>query len=152
MYKRQFLPYPNFTTTARILDDKRLGKQRVECIQILNALRKPNYGWTHHPAVKMWRGYEYGLTVYGKVICDEWKRRGFKDTCWGKLDAIQFEILGQNRDYRSTPFEVAHPMPKWLDDARLSLSHRGNLIRKDPAHYTKFFPEVEPMEGYWWPV
>lgn len=33
-----FLPYPNFNESARVLDDKRLGKQRVECLQILNVL------------------------------------------------------------------------------------------------------------------
>lgn len=33
-----FLPYPDFNESARVLDDKRLGKQRVECLQILNVL------------------------------------------------------------------------------------------------------------------
>ncbi|MFN7881952.1 MAG: pyrimidine dimer DNA glycosylase/endonuclease V, partial [bacterium] len=30
-----FLPSPSFAESARILDNKRLGKQRVECKQIL---------------------------------------------------------------------------------------------------------------------
>lgn len=34
-----FLPYSNFSASARVLDDKRLGKQRVECLQILKALQ-----------------------------------------------------------------------------------------------------------------
>ena len=33
-----FLPYPNFVASARALDTKRLGKQRVDTRQIQNAL------------------------------------------------------------------------------------------------------------------
>ena len=33
-----FLPYSNYPASARVLDNKRLGKQRVEVLQILKAL------------------------------------------------------------------------------------------------------------------
>lgn len=33
-----FLPYPSFKDSAKCLDNKRLGKQRVECLQILRTL------------------------------------------------------------------------------------------------------------------
>ena len=33
-----FLPYRGFTESARVLDTRRLGKQRVETIQVLRAL------------------------------------------------------------------------------------------------------------------
>src|SRR4051812_49870546 len=55
-----FLPYAGFTASAEVLDPKRLGKQRVETLQVLRGLTLPTYGWRHHPAVKMWRGYEEG--------------------------------------------------------------------------------------------
>ena len=58
----------------------RSRKQRVEAWQIYKALTLDNYGWKNHPIVKMWKGYEYHLLIYGKVICEEWKNRGFKDT------------------------------------------------------------------------
>jgi hypothetical protein len=51
-----FLPYPDFRSTARVLDQRRLGKQRVEALQVLRGLIRPGYGWRHHPAVKMWAG------------------------------------------------------------------------------------------------
>jgi hypothetical protein len=38
-----FLPYPDFRESARVLDNKRLGKQRVECLQILQTLAKGPY-------------------------------------------------------------------------------------------------------------
>jgi hypothetical protein len=36
-----FLPFPDFDRTARVLDDRRLGKQRVEALQVLRALTVP---------------------------------------------------------------------------------------------------------------
>lgn len=34
-----FLPYADFSMSAKCLDYRRLGKQRVEAMQILNAIR-----------------------------------------------------------------------------------------------------------------
>jgi len=48
-----FLPYADFEAWARALDTKRLGKQRVETIQVVHGLVRPDYGWRHHPAVAM---------------------------------------------------------------------------------------------------
>ena len=61
-----FLPYADFKETAKCLDMKRLGKMRVEAMQILMVLTGLNKGkaWTNHPAVKMWRGYEAALAEY----------------------------------------------------------------------------------------
>ena len=53
-----FLPYPDFQKTAQCLDNKRLGKQRVEARQIISTLEGKSNGWRNHPAVKMWKGYE----------------------------------------------------------------------------------------------
>ena len=45
-----FLPFPDFQQSAAVLDHVRLGKQRVEALQILRALVIPEYGWQSHPA------------------------------------------------------------------------------------------------------
>ena len=42
-----FLPYADFERSARALDRKRLGKQRVETIQVVRALTRPGYGWAN---------------------------------------------------------------------------------------------------------
>ena len=76
-----FLPYPDFEQSARALDPKRLGKQRVETIQVVRALTRPDYGWQNHPAVLMWRGHEEALGRYGFVCCEVWCELGFGDTC-----------------------------------------------------------------------
>src|SRR5687768_5243480 len=53
-----FLPYPDFERSARALDPRRLGKQRVEVLQICNALHRETGGWINHPVTRMWRGFE----------------------------------------------------------------------------------------------
>ena len=69
-----FLPYANFEKSARSLDYRRLGKQRVECKQIINAL-SPDYdkrGWVNHPATQMWKGHVDVLKVYANTMITEW--------------------------------------------------------------------------------
>ena len=50
-----FLPYPDFLDSAQCLDYRRLGKQRVEAMQIHNIVsgKRSTGGWINHPAVKM---------------------------------------------------------------------------------------------------
>ena len=43
-----FLPYPDFAESAAVLDSKRLGKQRVEALQVLRAVTRLTYGWKRH--------------------------------------------------------------------------------------------------------
>lgn len=82
-----FLPYPDFTASGLVLDQKRLGKQRVETIQVLRGLTQPGYGWRHHPAVKMWAGYEEALVRYGLDFCTVWCATGRADICATTLTA-----------------------------------------------------------------
>src|SRR5437763_7034868 len=75
-----FLPVADFADSARLLDSPRLGKQRVETLQILRALELPDYGWANHPAVLMWRGRTPALAAYGVAMVRVWRGRGFADT------------------------------------------------------------------------
>ena len=58
-----FLPYPDFVASVKALDYRRLGKQRVEAMQLVNSTNKlaadpsAKVGWANHPARTMWRGY-----------------------------------------------------------------------------------------------
>lgn len=141
-----FLPYESYEESARCLDRQRLGKQRVETLQILNTLTGRSTGWAQHPAVKMWRGYEYELAEYGIAICREWISRGYKDTCLGKIQAIQDEIVG---DALGRVYE----RPWWLGFADLHKSHRAALLYKDFGHYQSYF-DASPTDAvydYYWP-
>lgn len=131
-----FLPYPSFYDVAHTLDDKRLGKQRVEGLQIINVITTPNYvgGWMNHPAVNMWRGYEDALKMYTNCVIVEWIRRGYQNT-------MQL-------------YEISSPivLPWWLGDERVHSSHKSNLLRKYPEYYSQFDWEVSAELPYFWPV
>lgn len=143
-----FLPYPSFSESARVLDYRRLGKQRVECKQLLAALDYeirdgelikcdtfPARGWMNHPAAKMWRGYEAALAEYMTVIVLEWLRRGYNNT---------LEILDTNN-------ARLFLNPPWLGDEAFHASHRSNLLRKDPGYYGQFGWAESLDLPYVWP-
>lgn len=141
-----FLPYASFTRSAASLDRVRLGKQRVEALQVQRALTVAGYGWRHHPAALMWRGYEEALACYGVAVCRDWTSRGYADSCLDKIVA-QF-----GRVPRTQPeLRRASALPAWLGQRGLHLSHRSSLLRKDPAHYGPLFPGVPDDLDYVWP-
>lgn len=142
-----FLPYPDFEKTAKVLDRARLGKQRVEVIQILNALTDPTKGWANHPATKMWKGREYQLTRYGLAMCKEWARRGYSnELSLPQLEAYLYLFRDNDYDQR---------MPWWMGMPKFHTRHRLMLVWKDEAHYLPLFDDIsakprrEPV--YYWP-
>lgn len=137
-----FLPYEDFQETASVLDYRRLGKQRVETWQLIRAINGETKGWANHPAAVMWRGHTAVLARYGLIMCQEWKRRGYKDTM-----TERFEELISN----STSEEL-HDMPRWLGRHELHESHQSNLIRKFPEHYGPLFDGVPNDLPYIWPL
>jgi hypothetical protein len=146
-----FLPYPDFTACARSLDPLRLGKQRVEALQVLRGLIVPGYGWRHHPAVKMWAGYEEALVRYGLTICREWTDKGRADTVTATLQQ-DFARVCRGTVVRGQPdLAAAGDLPPWLGDEAFHLSHRSSLLRKRPDFYRPRFGEV-PDVPYVWPV
>lgn len=149
-----FLPYSDYVESAVHLDNRRLGKQRLEAKQILLALgvavgpHKPGKkGWQNHPAVRMWRGYTQSLAVYGACMCLEWRRRGFNDSLWPEfLDA--YGVFTSVGDVIIAPA----PKPTWIGDEKFHASHRSNLLRKDSEFYGKFgWAEPDDLP-YFWPV
>lgn len=143
-----FLPYPSFEETARVLDLVRLGKQRVEALQILRAIHIPTYGWQHHPAVRMWRGYEQALVCYGLTICDEWIARGRSDTVRPQIAEHAHGGVERTQD----ELAASEALPPWLGDEAFHRAHRSALVRKDPDHYRPFFGDVPDNLAYVWPV
>lgn len=139
-----FLPHADFTRTARCLDNKRLGKQRVEAKQILLALERGSGGWIHHPAVKMWKGHNHALVEYGIAISLEWLNRGFKDTLLNWFHNKHLDML-----FNDVTF------PSWLGREDIHSSHRARLLDKDPEWYGQFGWTETPRtqeQGYIWPV
>jgi hypothetical protein len=147
-----FLPFPGFGDTARVLDVRRLGKQRVETMQVLRALTVPGYGWRHHPAASMWAGYEEGLARYGLEICGVWTAAGRADTCAATLRADLGKALGLDSIRSEETLAAVGELPPWLGDPNFHRSHQSSLVRKDPEHYRPWFPDVPDDLPYVWPA
>lgn|SRR5574343_265033 len=124
-----FLPFPSFKKSVAHLDWKRLGKQRVECSQLLDNQ------WANHPATVMWRGYHDALRSYAQEAVNEWVKRGYQNT----LDfAVRRQVV---------------EMPWWFNLSVVHRSHQLRLLEKDHAFYSKCFNLRTPSDpwGYVWP-
>ena len=127
-----FLPYSNFQKTAEVLDWRRLGKQRVEGMQIIKTILNPDAkGWKNHPIVIMWTPYVTALMLYTNTIINEWIKRGYNNNM--ELYKIGSII-----------------MPDWLGNKKFHASHRANLLRKDYEYYSKFGWGENPKSPYVW--
>ena len=133
-----FLPYPSFKESAKVLDWRRLGKQRVEGMQIINAISgvprkdgKPYKGWTNHPCSVMWKPYLPALKLYTNLIIKEWEDRGYNN----------------NMKYYDVEDIV---IPHWIGNERIHSSHRANLLRKDYEYYSKFGWTENSEDPYVW--
>lgn len=137
-----FLPYSDFSKTARALDYRRLGKQRVETKQILMALTGESTGWVNHPATKMWRGYEFLLAYYGSVMSAEWKARGYVDNLLPYFTDKMFELTEQGKTFEKLPWFVGCEA--------FHEAHRSNLLRKAPEFYSEIFSGTPSDLPYIW--
>lgn len=134
-----FMTAASYYDTASKLDDKRLGKQRVEAFQIIKALRgdyNDTGAWVNHPATRMWAGNIYQLACYGYAICEEWIGRGFDDSL---IDEFNNEIHNKR--------VTKHPW--WVNSELLHLTHQSNLMRKASDLYDFNVPDNIP---YVWPL
>ena len=129
-----FLPYSSFTKTFKVLDYRRLGKQRVEAMQILNILlgRTERPGWRNHPIVRMWDGYAPALQLYHNLCITEWIKQGYNNNML--LEDITEPII----------------YPHWLGDKSFHSSHRANLLRKDLEYYSQFKWKEDSENPYAW--
>jgi len=140
-----FLPYRDFAQSARVLDNKRLGKQRVEGFQIINASFRKTGGWVNHPATKMWKYHERLLLQYVQAMINEWELRGFNNTI--DLSKMYPDIWENREDcgYPSWYVENYHI-------EKIEISHRSNLLKKDEKYYSQFNWNVPNDIAYHWPV
>jgi hypothetical protein len=145
-----FLPYPDFARSARALDVKRLGKQRVECLQVVRGLTVPDYGWRHHPAVRMWRGRLEALGRYTLACCEAWTDGGRADTCAATV-VLDLREAGVTRIRTQAELAAAGALPTWVGDPAFHLAHQSSLVRKDPDFYGPLFPGVPDDLPYVWP-
>jgi hypothetical protein len=125
--------------TAESLDYRRLGKQRLEARIIHNILtgQQKSNAWRNHPAVLMWKGYENLLAFYHNCMIYQWVKRGYNNT----MSELPVDINKLD-------------VPWWLidPDDKLIISHRSNLLRKDPVFYGKYNWNLPSDIPYFWPT
>ena len=146
-----FLPYSNFEKTAKCLDNKRLNKQIVEGVQILQCImRMGNTRWRNHPVVKMWVGYETSLYYYICACYIDWKNRLLLGKRGGKLGHKSYDWICRNRE---EIFKRHHTgIPYFLGNEKFHNSHKASLLFKNPEWYSQFDWEAEPEINYFYPV
>jgi hypothetical protein len=135
-----FLPFTDYLDSARSLDTQRLGKQRVENLQIATALLTGR-GWVHHPATKAWRGLEPAFWDYHEAVVQAWTEQGYQDTTLESMRAL----FGEHE------VALGGPVPWWVGNSAYHLAHQSNLIRKSPERYEALFPGVPGDLEYLWP-
>src|SRR3954462_5474459 len=130
-----FLPYRDLARSAEVLDAPRLGKQRVETLQVLRALELGEYGWRSHPVVRMWRGRTPALVAYGLAMVRVWRESGVADTTHTLIAEFAPDVGGVPQEELAR----AGMLPSWVGDEALHLSHRSNLLAKEPDFYRPLF-------------
>lgn len=134
-----FLPYPDMRKSLQTLDNRRLGKQRVETYQIISAITRrpkldgtPYKGWLNHPCTVMWKNYVPALKLYMNYSITEWIDRGFKNTMIS--EKIEEEVV----------------LPPFIGDEKFHASHRANLLKKEPNFYSRYGWNENPSDPYVW--
>jgi len=119
-----FLVWEDYAENARILDNRRLGKQRVEASQIIRILERLQSGekkgeipWSKHPIIKCWEGYLPSLKQYYNAVVSEWVRRGFRN------------------NMPLYPLEDCASKPPWVFNEKVCYAMYAQLILKDFAQY-----------------
>lgn len=140
-----YLPYADYGETAEVLDDKRLGRQRADVVQILKTLEAPpaevEGEEVLHPAERMWQGNELQLIQYGVAICSEWASRGNPDNTLSKIMDFLPKFVGKSSKEK----------PEWLGRPDFHLAHQSHLLRLKPSWYRDKFPNVSDDISMVWP-
>lgn len=129
-----FLPFVSFEDSLAVLDNQRLGKQRVEAAQIIKAVNSlyscEAKGYANHPAILMWIDYEDALAHYYNLCLKEWERRGYTNT----MHPVDISI----------PIEDIE-MPWYIGWDHFHKSHQASLLRKHPVYYKNKFQQEESL-------
>lgn len=116
-----FLISPNFSDTAKVLDNQRLNKQIIEARQIFQVVSGKSKGWASHPAVKQWMGFPIAISdYYMDMVLEAGGNRGMNPS-------IDNEIVDFANDNATNPNP---PYPAWITDERVHISHKSRLLFK----------------------
>lgn len=153
-------PQRAIVETFDMLDQSRLGKQRVEAYQILLAFeehtKKSPTKYTHwlsSPAVRMWEGHLPALTVYGAINCMRWRKLGHDDTLLGQFQLRRRVYLANDPDAVVWPWWFGHPAMVRTHQAKLYYKMSPRWVEAySEGNIGKSMAGLPPMKlPYLWP-
>jgi len=166
-----FITSSSLSECAQNLDNKRLWKQVLEAMEIIET-----NGWKNHPARLMWVDHLDALKIYCNYMIREWLKRGFKSS-------IKEYDINENLAYfyqltykieNDEEYTIVNDLiplspppsplfskrgeegekilfPKWFCWKFLHLSHQSSLLRKNEDFYGSKFPKTSFYDyGYLW--
>ena len=120
-----FLVHQDFKIAVKILDNRRLGKQRVEARQLIDTIDKLKSGqadkkisWSNHPITLSWINHVDSLKLYFNCVVQEWINRGFNNN---------YELFELSDN-------IIHPY--WIYNKKIHYSMMSQLVQKDSEYYS----------------
>ncbi len=135
-----WLPYESFVQSASAMDSKTLTVQRFDAFRLLKAIQQGT--GSNNPCVQMWRDSPMWLAAYGMAVCREWEIQADRAS----------DLTNVFQDYIGSVIDITERYPRWLGDSLVHLSHRSNMIRLNPEHYSRQWPGVVEGMPLAWPV
>lgn len=128
-----YVPFTDFQSSARCLDNELLGKMRWQVRDILiDHLFNPDLYTVFNN--QKWSGYEFALVSYGFELCREWKLRG-------NICCIEAQLMDLNQLVKCK----LPPEPDWLFDNERIQFERKELLQRYFNWYGRFFNVNEPL-------
>lgn len=141
-----WLPFASLGQSVSALRRQELGRQRVDIVQALYALLRPEHEskWRFHPVVRMWRGYDALLFQMYELTVKEWCARGYQHNM--TFNAVAFARLSQRV-----------VLPWWFNNVWFHEAQQAVLYSKDPEHYKAMqnpwvFVDEQTQPKALWPV
>lgn len=163
-----FLPHNSFSWSLDCLDNKRLGKQRVEAMQILKALKQgPKIAYKIEPIkCRKVKVLKWGLPLdqgdgvahtpwYNHPCTKMWKDYEAALERYMNISIIKWKSRGfkntMELSFKYHKLWEKVEYPPWFTE-EFCAAHRSNLLRKDKEYYSKFGWTEPDNLPYIWPV
>jgi len=148
-----YVPIPSAVDTAEVLTNANLLDVIAACLSLMDEqhIDGEHTILAHHPLYKMWDGHGPALCAYGLAMCDEVRRRGFaSEFVTDEVERFSATLSEQLENACSGEYTLAHP--GWWGSVSLHHAHQSELLRQNPAHYQRYFPETPIDLPQLWPA
>ena len=148
MTDRLYLPVQSYPRVCALLDDRLLWEQHGVIRSIIEELCHSGIRRVGLSAIAApWAGCAGSLLVFLLASCGERRQRGAKNAVLDYEQSWEWVVQAQQLDARKVQRQ-----PNWMAIQALQASHQSVLIRRDPEHYARWFPNAPLNMPYLWPA